>query len=198
MAKNSIPLVELFHKLGTTNDVDFLREGVKVLAQALMELEVAVRTGADRYERNPDRKVYRNGYRERAWDTRVGTIDLQVPKLRTGSYFPCLLEPRRRTERALLAVIQEAYVQGVSTRKVDDLIRSLGMKGISKSEVSRVCGELDEVVERFRHRPLETAYPYIWLDATYLKVRENGRVLSQDDLCPRRSRCCQRAIKSSV
>lgn len=178
MANNSMTILELFHKLGATKDLDFLREGVKVLAQAVMELEVAVKTGADRYERTNDRKVYRNGYRDRLWDTRVGRIDLKVPKLREGSYFPSLLEPRRRAEKALLTVVQEAYIHGVSTRKVDDLVRGLGLEGVSKSEVSRICAELDGMVEQFRHRPLECDYPYLWLDATYLKVRENGRVLS--------------------
>ena len=176
---NRMPLIELLHKLDVSNDVDFLREGVKALAQGLMELEVTARTGAGRYQRSVGRKVSRNGYRDpRPWDTRVGRIDLEIPKLRQGSYFPTFLEPRRRMEKALVAVIQEAYVHGVSTRKVDDLIRSLGMEGISKSEVSRLCAELDEMVERFRNRPLEGGYPYLWLDATYLKVREHGRVLS--------------------
>jgi putative transposase len=177
MANNSMTILELFHRLSATKDVDFLREGVKVLAQAIMELEVAVKTGAGRYERTNDRKVYRNGYRDRIWDTRVGQIDLKIPKLRQGSYFPSLLEPRRRAEKALLTVVQEAYVHGVSTRKVDDLIKALGLEGVSKSEVSRICTELDEMVEQFRHRPLECAYPYLWLDATYIKVRENGHVL---------------------
>jgi putative transposase len=137
MANNSMTILELFHRLSATKDVDFLREGVKVLAQAIMELEVAVKTGAGRYERTNDRKVYRNGYRDRIWDTRVGQIDLKIPKLRQGSYFPSLLEPRRRAEKALLTVVQEAYVHGVSTRKVDDLIKALGLEGVSKSEVSR-------------------------------------------------------------
>jgi len=122
--------------------------------------------------------TYRNGYRHRTWDTRVGTIDLRIPKLRQGSYFPSLLEPRRRAEKALVAVVQEAYIHGVSTRKVDELVQSLGMTGISKSEVSRLCSELDELVEAFRHRPLTNRYPYVWLDAKYIKVRESGRVLS--------------------
>src|SRR3989304_146249 len=120
----------------------------------------------------------RNGYRERAWDTRVGTIDLRVPRARDGSYFPSLLEPRKRAERALVAVVQEAYVQGVSTRRVDDLVQALGIAGISKSQVSRLCQELDGEVERFRTRRLEGPYPYLWLDATFLKVRREGRVVS--------------------
>jgi len=143
-----------------------------------MELEVSRKIGAQRHERTAERVTYRNGYRHRTWDTRVGTIDLRIPKLRQGSYFPSLLEPRRRAEKALVAVVQEAYIHGVSTRKVDELVQSLGMTGISKSEVSRLCSELDELVEAFRHRPLTNRYPYVWLDAKYIKVRENGRVLS--------------------
>ena len=170
-----IALEELLRKTDV-DDLDFLREGVRVLAQGLMELEVSQQIGAERYERSAERSTYRNGYRERRWDTRVGSIDLQIPKLRKGSYMPSLLEPRRRAEKALVAVVQEAYVQGVSTRKVDDLVQALGMTGISKSQVSRLCAELDEVVEAFRNRPLEGRYPYVWLDAKYVKVRENGRV----------------------
>ncbi|HLN64292.1 MAG TPA: IS256 family transposase [Symbiobacteriaceae bacterium] len=177
MANNSMTILELFHKLSATKDIDFLREGVKTLAQAVMELEVKVKTGGDRYERTDERKVYRNGYRSRIWDTRVGSIDLKIPKVREGSYFPSLLEPRRRAEKALLTVVQEAYVHGVSTRKVDDLVKSLGLEGVSKSEVSRICSELDNLVEQFRNRPLESAYPYLWLDATYIKAREDGHVL---------------------
>ena len=160
-------------------DSDFLREGVMVLTQALMEVEVAQQLGAEKHERTAARTGQRNGYRERPWDTRVGTLELQVPRVRDGSYFPSLLEPRRRAERALVAVVQEAYIQGVSTRRVDDLVKALGMQGISKSQVSRLCEELDGEVERFRTRRLEGPYPYVWLDATFLKVRENGRVVSQ-------------------
>lgn len=178
MAINRMSLLDLIHKTGVKGDFDFLREGLKVLAQAIMELEVAEKTGADRYERSARRITSRNGYRSREWDTRVGTLDLQIPKLRQGSYFPSLLEPRKKAEQALVSVLQEAYVLGVSTRKVDDLVKSMGVSGVSKSEVSRVCSELDEVVAAFRNRPLDAAYPYLWLDATYLKVRENGRVLS--------------------
>jgi len=170
-----IALEELLRKTGV-DDLDFLREGIRVLAQGLMELEVSQHIGAERYERSAERTTYRNGYRERQWDTRVGSIALQIPKLRKGSYMPSLLEPRRRAEKALVAVVQEAYVQGVSTRKVDDLVQALGMTGISKSQVSRLCAELDEVVQAFRNRPLEGCYPYVWLDAKYVKVRENGRV----------------------
>ena len=170
-----IALEELLRKTGV-DDLDFLREGIRVLAQGLMELEVSQHIGAERYERSAERTTYRNGYRERQWDTRVGSIALQIPKLRKGSYMPSLLEPRRRAEKALVAVVQEAYVQGVSTRKVDDLVQALGMMGISKSQVSRLCAELDEAVQAFRNRPLEGCYPYVWLDAKYVKVRENGRV----------------------
>ena len=174
-----IGLEELLRKAEAERDADFLREGVRVLSQALMELEVSEQLGAGRHERTEGRKGYRNGYRPREWDTRVGTIELAVPKIRDGSYFPSLLEPRRRAERALVAVVQEAYVQGVSTRRVDELVKSLGMTGISKSQVSRICAELDEEVERFRSRPLESKYPYVWLDATFVKARQGGRVVSQ-------------------
>ena len=173
-----IALLELLRKAQMEQDVDFLREGVRVLGQALMELELSQQIGAERYERTPERTNQRNGYRDRPWDTRVGTIQLKVPKVREGSYYPSLLDPRRRAERALVAVVQEAYVQGVSTRRVDDLVQALGMNGISKSQVSRLCQELDVEVERFRSRRLEGDYPYVWLDATFVKVRENGRVVS--------------------
>jgi putative transposase len=172
-------LEELVRKAQLERDTDFLREGVRVLSQALMETEVNHHLGAERYQRTAGRKGQRNGYRERTWDTRVGTINLQVPRVRDGTYFPSLLDPRRRAERALVAVVQEAYVQGVSTRRVDDLVRALGMEGISKSQVSRLCQELDEEVESFRSRKLEGRYPYVWLDATFVKVREQGRVVSQ-------------------
>ena len=173
-----VELSELLRKAKMEHDADFLREGVRVLSQALMEMEVEEHIGAGRYERTPWRIGYRNGYRERNWDTRAGTIELKVPRVRDGSYFPSLLEPRRRAERALSAVVQEAYVHGVSTRKVDELVRALGMSGIGKSQVSRLCEELDEEVERFRNRPLEGAYPYVWIDATYVKARQDGRVVS--------------------
>lgn len=173
-----VALTEVLRKAGV-EQADFLREGVRVLAQELMELELAEHLGAERHERTPDRSGYRNGYRERPWDTRVGTIDLHVPRVRDGSFFPSLLEPRRRAEKALVAVVQEAYVQGISTRRVDDLVQALGMQGISKSQVSRLCSELDDEVQRFRSRTLEGPYPYVWLDATFVKVRANGRVVSQ-------------------
>src|SRR3954463_15562930 len=170
-------LAEVLRKAGVEH-ADFLREGVRVLAQELMELELADHVGAERHERTLERTGYRNGYRERPWDTRVGSIELQVPRVRDGSFFPSLLEPRRRAERALVAVVQEAYIQGVSTRRVDELVQALGMTGISKSQVSRLCKELDSEVERFRTRRLDGPYPYVWLDATFVKVRDQGRVVS--------------------
>ena len=172
-------LAELLRKAEAEPALDVLREGVRVLAEALMALEVEQHLGAARHERTPTRSGQRNGSRERSWDTRVGTIPLRVPRVRDGSYFPSLLEPRTRAERALVAVVQEAYVGGVSTRRVDDLVKSLGLEGISKSQVSRLCAELDAEVERFRTRPLTAAYPYLWLDATFVKVREDGRVVAQ-------------------
>jgi putative transposase len=176
--KVSMALAELVRKAEADGDVDFLKEGVRVLSQALMEVEVAQHIGAERYERTGERSGQRNGYRERSWDTRVGTLELQVPRVRDGSYFPSLLEPRKRAERALVAVVREAYVQGVSTRRVDDLVKALGLDGISRSQVSRLCAELDDEVERFRQRKLEGAYPVIWLDATFVKVRRDHRVVS--------------------
>jgi transposase-like protein len=171
-------LGDLLRKADLEQDADFLREGVRVLSQALMELELSEQLHAERHERTPSRTGQRNGYRERQWDTRVGSIDLRVPRVRDGRFFPSLLEPRKRAERALTAVVQEAYVQGVSTRRVDDLVQALGMTGISKSQVSRLCAELDAEVERFRTRRLAGPYPYVWLDATFVKVREAGRVVS--------------------
>jgi putative transposase len=142
-----------------------------------MEVEVSARIGAERGQRTPERVTQRNGYRPRDWDTRVGTVELQVPKLRAGSYFPSLLEPRRRAERALAAVVMQCYVEGVSTRRVDDVARSMGLEGISKSQVSRICAELDELVAAWRSRPLDTGpYPFVWVDALAMKVREGGRI----------------------
>jgi transposase-like protein len=178
MAKGRMDLNEFVGKVLAEQDGDVLREGIRVLAQALMESEVAGLIGAERHERTSERAGYRNGYRMRTWDTRVGTIELAIPKIRPGSYFPSLLEPRRRAERALLAVVQEAYVHGVSTRKVDDLLKALGLDGMSKSEVSRICAELDVEVEAFRSRPITGEHPYLWIDATYHKVRQDGRVQS--------------------
>jgi putative transposase len=179
MTETSMTLNEYLRKVGVTLDGDFLQEGMRLLAQFAMETEVKQLTGAEKYERTPERKNQRNGYRGREWDTRVGRVDLQIPKLRQGSYFPSLLEPRWRAEHALLAVVQQAYVLGISTRKVDDLLRALGLTGIDKSQVSRMCKELDGLVDEFRNRPLEGKYPYLWLDALYLKVRQNHRVVSQ-------------------
>lgn len=176
----SVALLEYVRKVGLGLEPDFLREAIRVLSEALMEVEVSQKAGAERYARSDTRTTYRNGYRERTWATRVGDIALRIPKLREGSYFPSLLEPRRRAERALLAVVQQAYIQGVSTRKVDELVQALGLSaGVDKSAVSRICRELDEVVEHFRQRPLPASYPYLWLDALYLKVRQNHRIVSQ-------------------
>jgi putative transposase len=171
-------LKEYLTKIGLDEDADFLREGVQLLSQMLMEAEVEKQVGAGKHERTPRRSNYRNGYRERTWQTRVGEIELAIPKLRKGSYFPSLLEPRRPAEKALLAVVQEAYIKGVSTRKVDALLKALGLTGIDKSRVSRICKELDQAAEQFRQRPLQESYPYVWLDAMYLKVRQNHRIVS--------------------
>jgi len=164
--------------LEKTTDGDFLREMISFTAQRLMELEVETLTGASPGARTPDRLNHRNGYRDRDWETRAGSVELRIPKLRKGSYFPAFLEPRRMAEKALTAVIQEAYIQGVSTRSVDDLVQAMGMSGISKSQVSRLCGEIDEKVRTFLTRPLEGDWPYVWLDATYVKVRQAGRIVS--------------------
>jgi putative transposase len=160
------------------SDDDLLREMMAYVANRMMDLEVESLTGAAHGERSPARLNHRNGYRQRAWGTRVGTVDLEIPKLRKGSYFPAFLEPRRASEKALTAVIQEAYVHGVSTRSVDDLVKAMGMTGISKSQVSRLCAEIDERVSAFLSRPIEDSWPYLWIDATYVKVREAGRIVS--------------------
>ena len=161
-----------------TPDADLLREMISFAAQRLMELEVENLTGASYGEKSAERLVQRNGYRDRDWQTRAGSVELRIPKLRKGSYFPGFLEPRRMAEKALTAVVQEAYVQGVSTRSVDDLVRAMGMSGISKSQVSRLCAEIDEKVKAFLSRPIEGDWPYLWIDATYVKVRQNGRIVS--------------------
>jgi putative transposase len=155
-----------------------LREMIGFAAERLMELEVGALTGAGYGEKSPERLAQRNGYRERDWQTRAGTVELRIPKLRKGSYFPGFLEPRRLAEKALTAVIQEAYIQGISTRSVDDLVKAMGMSGISKSQVSRLCEEIDERVKAFLERPIEGDWPYLWIDATYVKVRQNGRIVS--------------------
>jgi putative transposase len=179
MTDTTIALIDYIRKIGMDNDTDFLREGLRILSQRLIELEAEQQVGARKYERSSERKTHRNGYRQRVWETRVGEIPLSIPKLREGNFFPSLLEPRKRSEKALLAVVQSAYVHGVSTRKVDHLLQALGLTGIDKSKVSRICKELDEAVEDFRNRPLEGEYPYLWLDALYLKVRQNHRIVSQ-------------------
>jgi putative transposase len=175
MTATNMDLKELLEK---TADIDFLREMIGFTAQRLMELEVETLTGAAHGSRSADRLTQRNGYRSREWDTRAGTVELHIPKIRKGSYFPGFLEPRRMGEKALSAVIQEAYIQGVSTRSVDNLVQAMGMTGISKSQVSRLCGEIDERVNTFLNRPLEGEWPYLWLDATYVKVRQAGRIVS--------------------
>jgi putative transposase len=174
MTEDRLPLAELLQKAG---DGDFLRAVAEAVLQILMESDVEGLIGAGRHERSVDRLNYRNGYRDRTLDTRLGTLALRVPKLRQGSYFPPFLEPRKMSEKALVAVIQEAWIGGVSTRRVDDLVQAMGLSGISKSQVSKLCKEIDERVQAFLERPLEGEWPYLWLDATYLKVREGGRIV---------------------
>jgi transposase-like protein len=176
MTDDRMTLMELVEK---SADEDLVRDMLAYAAERLMEMEVEAATGAPKGTRTPARTTQRNGYRERGWETRAGRIDLAIPKLRKGSYFPSFLEPRRTAEKALVAVIQEAYVHGVSTRAVDDLVRAMGGTGVSKSQVSRLCAEIDERVQAFLTRPLEGAWPYLWLDATYIRVRENGRIISR-------------------
>ena len=179
MATHRMPPTDLLDQLAAA-DVDVLRTILEHTLQQLIEAEATANIGAEPGEHSASRTTYRNGHRPRMLDTRVGRLDLQIPKVRTGSFYPSLLEPRRRIERALLAVIQEAYVHGVSTRKVDDVVAALGGCHVSKSEVSRICSELDEELAAFRERRLDdAAYPYVWFDATYEKARENGRVVSQ-------------------
>ena len=175
MTGEGMALLELIEERA---DGDMVRELLAYAAERLMAVEVEGLCGAKHGERSLARTNQRNGYRERPWDTRAGRIELKVPKLRKGAYFPALLEPRRTAERALAAVIQEAYVHGVSTRAVDDLVRAMGLAGISKSEVSRICAEIDARVDAFLGRPIEGEWPYLWIDATYVQVREQGRIVS--------------------
>jgi putative transposase len=175
MTDDRMALMEALQK---ADDGNFLRALAETVLQILMEADVEGVIGAGRYERSGERTTWRNGYRERTLDTRLGSLNLKIPKLRTGSYFPPFLEARKTAERALVAVIQEAWVAGVSTRRVDDLVQAMGLSGISKSQVSKLCKEIDERVLAFLKRPLTGEWPYLWLDATYLKVRESGRIVS--------------------
>jgi len=175
MTNATMALAELAEK---GPDVDMLRQMVQFAAQRLMDMEAETLCGAGYDEKNPERLNSRNGYRDRSWETRAGTVGLRVPKLRQGSYYPAFLEPRRTAEKALAAVIQEAYVHGVSTRSVDDLVKAMGMSGVSKSQVSRLCAELDERVGTFLSCPIEGDWPYLWIDATYVKNREAGSIVS--------------------
>jgi putative transposase len=177
MATDRMALVDVLRK-GEDPQADFLQDGVRWLVQELMEAEISAQIGAGRYERTQERTTQRNGYRTRPWDTRVGTLELAIPKLRSGTYFPSWLEARKRGEQALISVVAEAYVQGVSTRKVEALVQTLGIAGISKSEVSRMVASLDAQASAFRTRRLDADYPYIWVDARYEHVREDHRVQS--------------------
>ncbi len=151
---DSFAVLEWIRKIQDEQQIDFLRELMQMFAQSLINAEATQKIGANPYERTEERVTHRNGYRKREWDTRLGTLELKIPKLRQGSFFPSILEPRRRAEQALAAVVQEAYVHGVSTRKVDELVQALGLDGISKSEVSRLCKQLDEDIQKFKNRPL--------------------------------------------
>jgi len=175
MTDDRMALVELLQKSG---DSDFLRAVAEGVLQILMEADVEGLIGAGRHERSAERLNYRNGYRDRTFDTRLGPLSLRIPKLRQGSYFPPFLEPRKTAEKALVAVIQEAWIGGVSTRRVDELVQAMGLSGISKSQVSKLCKDIDERVGAFLDRPLAGEWPYLWLDATYLRQREGGRIVS--------------------
>jgi len=175
MTEDRLALTELLEKAG---EGDFLRAVAEAVLQLLMEADVEGLIGAGRYERSGERSTWRNGYRERTLDTRLGSLQLRIPKLRQGSYFPPFLEARKSSEKALVAVIQEAWISGVSTRRVDDLVQAMGLSGISKSQVSKLCKEIDERVHAFLDRPLTGEWRYLWLDATYLKQREGGRIVS--------------------
>src|ERR1700710_599331 len=175
MTDDKIALRALLEK---GSDATFLREMIGFAAERLMQLETEGICNAAPGERSADRRNQRNGYRDRDWETRAGTVELRIPKLRRGSYFPGFLEPRRMAEKALTAVIQEAYIQGISTRSVDDLVQAMGGTGVSKSQVSRLCQEIDERVGAFLDRPIEGEWPYLWIDATYVKVRSEGRIIS--------------------
>jgi putative transposase len=175
MTEERLVLADLLEKAG---DGDFLRAVAEAVLQLLMECDVEGLIGAGRYERSGERTTWRNGYRDRTLDTRLGALQLRIPKLRQGSYFPPFLEARKSSEKALIAVIQEAWIGGVSTRRVDDLVQAMGLSGISKSQVSKLCKEIDERVHAFLDRPLAGEWPYLWLDATYLKQREGGRIVS--------------------
>src|ERR671910_339077 len=175
MTEERLPLAELLAKSG---DADFLRSVAEAVLQMLMEADVEGLIGAGRHERTCERLNWRNGFRDRSFDTRLGSLQLRIPKLRQGSYFPPFLEPRKTSEKALVAVIQEAWIGGVSTRRVEELVQAMGLSGIGKSTVSKLCKEIDERVNAFLDRPLEGEWPYLWLDATYLRVREGGRIVS--------------------
>ncbi len=175
----STPLTMALSELAAkTGDADFIKQSLQFSLQRLMEMDVETKCKAGYGERSDERMNSRNGYRDRTWETRAGTVDLRIPKLRTGSYFPDFLEPRRTAEKALTAVIQEAYIQGISTRSVDELVKAMGMSGVSKSQVSRLCEEIDERVQAFLQRHIEGDWPYLWIDATYVKTRQAGRVVS--------------------
>jgi len=191
MTEDRLPLAELLAKAG---DGDFLRNVTEAVVQLLMEADVEGMIGAGRHERTLERATYRNGYRDRSLDTRLGSLQLRIPKLRQGSYFPPFLEPRKLTEKALVAVIQEAWISGVSTRRVDDLVQAMGLSGIGKSTVSKLCRDIDERVNAFLDRPLTGDWPYLWLDATYLKQREGG--VAEGSACAARGMATEGAALS--